>query len=214
MSDPHSSIEHPAEVIPDLSFIEVLGDFAFGFLGWFGDQEFLVAIIVAVLIYRYQRRNEKRALASALYVEVGMIIDRVCHMFEVRGDRAHFASRMKKHQQQDDWDALTLIYEGNVANLARLPFDLISDLAVLYGNLARFRSLTEEDLLDVGEDGKLYGEVLLEKVISRLESAGSKLEWTSLPLIKKKFTYKRWFSSELRKRPNRNLTRDAMNSSP
>lgn len=209
MDDPQTIVETPAEMVLGYDYVELLCDLGGGFIGWLGDQEILVAIFVAVLIYKYQRRIEQRALALALLAEVGLIIDRVSHIFEVQEDREHFEHRMCLHQGQDDWDSFNLIYRGNVSNLARLPVDLIIDLALLHGNLARFRCQSKEELLDVGKSGKFYGEVLLENVHNQMRIAGSKLDWISRSWFRRKITYKRWFAAEIQKSAETSPTKGA-----
>lgn len=171
-----------------------------------GEQEIFTALFVFFMGYRHQLRHRQRALATALRAEVGIIRDRIGHIFRVYGDEVKFKQRLCLHQRTNDWDSCMQIYKANLTNLERLDSDLIISLAVLYANLTRFVGIDPDQVLLPARDGKLLGEKLLRKVMVHVDGlAGSKLEWTCLPWYRRKFLFRWWHRFEMRKLANHSI---------
>lgn len=148
---------------------------------------FFATIAVFAIGRIYDRYRQRRALASALRAELGLITHRFTYLLEAQNDRKTYIARLRELRKADDWDASTQIYKGNVANLERLPFEIIKNLAVLYSAVSRFASMPEESLVSIRPNGSWEADTLVRKICELIPIVGEPLERTSWPWYKRPF---------------------------
>ena len=147
----------------------------------------LIAAFAMFAISRiYDRYRQRRALASALRAELGLISHRFTFIRQAK-DRKASIERMHELKRTDDWAACTQIYIGNVGNLEKLPFDLIKDLATLYANVLRFARMSEDSLFRIRPDGSCKADDLVGQTCSLIVTVGRPLEYTSWAWYKRPF---------------------------